>query len=123
MTIELNHTIVPAHDKVASAKFFAKAFGLPFDDRAVWYFVPVRVNERLTRDFHDDVDQFEIHHYAFKISEAEFDEIFGRIQAQGIRYGSGPATLEDTAINHHGGGRGVYFRDPNGHILELLTIG
>jgi len=123
MAIELNHTIVPAHDKVASAKFFAKTFGLPFDERAVGYFAPVRVNERLTLDFHDDVDRFEVHHYAFKVSEAEFDAIFGRIQSEGILYGSGPSALEDSAINHHGGGRGVYFRDPNGHILELLTVG
>lgn len=123
MTIELNHTIVPARDKVASAKFFARIFGLVFDDRAVGYFAPMRVNETLTLDFHDDVDRFEIHHYAFKVSEAEFDAIFGRIQAEGIPYGSGPSELENRDINRRGGGRGVYFVDPNGHILELLTVG
>ncbi len=123
MTIELNHTIVPARDKVSSAKFFARTFGLSFDEHAVGYFAPVRVNETLTLDFHDDVDRFEIHHYAFKVSEAEFDAIFGRIKTAGIPYGSKPNALEDRAINHHGGGRGVYFCDPNGHILELLTVG
>lgn len=122
MTIELNHTIVPAHDKVASARFFARTFGLSFDEGAVGYFAPVRVNETLTLDFHDDVDRFEVHHYAFKVSEAEFDAIFGRIETAGIPYGSEPNALEDRAINHRGGGRGVYFCDPNGHILELLTV-
>lgn len=123
MAITLNHTIVPARDKVASAKFFARIFGLPFDEKAVGYFAPVRVNDTLTLDFDDDVDRFDIHHYAFKVSEEEFDAIFGRIQAEGIPYGSEPRALENMDINHRGGGRGVYFRDPNGHILELLTVG
>jgi catechol 2,3-dioxygenase-like lactoylglutathione lyase family enzyme len=59
----------------------------------------------------------------FKVSEEDFDQIFGRIQEAGIPYGSGPRALEDMSINHRGGGRGVYFRDPNDHILELLTVG
>lgn len=122
MALELNHTIVPARDKVASAKFFTRIFGLAFDEKAVGYFAPVWVNEALTLDFDDDVDRFDVHHYAFKVSEAEFDAIFGRIQAEGIPYGSGPRALEDMSINRRGGGRGVYFRDPNGHILELLTV-
>lgn len=124
MAIELNHTIVPARDKIASAKFFARVFGLSFDERAVRYFAPVRVNETLTIDFDDDyeaTERFDIHHYAFKVSEAEFDAIFGRVQAEGLAYGSGPQSRDDGQINHHGGGRGVYFCDPNGHILELLT--
>jgi catechol 2,3-dioxygenase-like lactoylglutathione lyase family enzyme len=123
MTIELNHTIVPARDKLASAKFLAMILGLSFDERAVEYFAPVRVNERLTFDFDDDVDRCEVHHYAFKVSETEFDAIFGRIQAAGIPYGSEPNALQDMTINHRHGGRGVYFSDPNGHILELLTVG
>ena len=126
MTIELNHTIVPARDKVASAKFFAKIFGVPFDEGAVGYFAPVRVNETLTLDFDDDFkddDRLDIHHYAFKVSEAEFDAIFGRVQAEGIPYGAEPHSRDDMAINHRHGGRGVYFCDPNGHILELLTVG
>ena len=60
------------------------------------------------------------HHYAFKVSDGEFDAIFGRLQAEGIPYGSGPYRLEDMQINHRNGGR-VYFRDPDGHILEILT--
>ncbi len=121
MAIELNHTIVPAHDKVASAKFFAKIFGLRYEGPES-HFAPVRVNQSLTLDF-DNSTRFEIHHYAFKVSEEEFDAIFARIQAEGLRYGSGPPyALDDMKINHRGGGRGVYFRDPNGHILELLTV-
>jgi catechol 2,3-dioxygenase-like lactoylglutathione lyase family enzyme len=122
MAIELNHTIVPAHDKVASAKFFARIFGLPFEERAVGYFAPVRVNDALTLDFADS-NTVAIHHYAFKVSEEEFDAIFARIRKEGIVYGSGPYSREDMKINHRGGGRGVYFCDPNGHVLELLTVG
>ena len=121
MTIELNHTIVPARDKSASAKFLALILGLSFDERAVEYFAPVRVNERLTLDFDDDVDRWEIHHYAFKVSETEFDAIFSRIQEARIPYGSEPNALQNMTINHRNGGRGVYFCDPNGHIFELLT--
>ena len=121
MAIELNHTIVPAHDKVASAKFFASIFGLPFEESTVHYFAPVRVNDALTLDFADS-SNVAIHHYAFKVSEAEFDTIFSRIQKEGIAYGSRPYSREDMKINHRGGGRGVYFCDPNGHVLELLTV-
>ena len=121
MAITLNHTMVPARDKVASAKFLAKILGLAFDERAVGFFAPVRINETLTLDFDEDAEPFDIHHYAFKVSETDFDAMFGRIQAEGIPYGSGPQAREDMTINHHAGGRGVYFCDPNGHILELLT--
>ena len=123
MPIELNHTIVPARDKVASTRFFARIFGLAFDEVEVGYFAPVRVNDKLTLDFDDDVDRFDMHHYAFKVGEAEFDAVFGRIQRERIPYGSEPHSREDGRINHRGGGRGVYFCDPNGHILELLTVG
>jgi catechol 2,3-dioxygenase-like lactoylglutathione lyase family enzyme len=121
MTITLNHTIVPSHDKIASATFFAKLFGLSFEAQAVGYFAPVRVNDTLTLDFDDDVERFDSHHYAFKVSEPEFDAIFARIQAESIPYGSEPHAREDERINHRAGGRGVYFCDPNGHLLELLT--
>lgn len=129
MTIELNHTVVPARDKVASAKFFARIFGLAFDEKAVGYFAPVAVNDKLTLDFADneqwtddaDSDRVPTHHYAFKVSEDEFDTIFARIRAEGIAHGSEPSSRQDMKINHRGGGRGVYFDDPDGHVLELLT--
>ena len=121
MAIELNHTIVPARDKVASAKFFARIFGLRYEAPES-HFAPVRVNESLTLDF-DNRDRFESHHYAFKAPEEDFDAIFGRVQTEDIPYGSGHYSLEDRKINRRGGGRGVYFRDPNGHVLELGAAG
>ena len=120
VTIELDHTIVPSGDKEAAARFFSRIFGLNYNG-TVSHFAPVRVNGNLTLDF-DEASDFEPHHYAFKVSEAEFDAIFGRIKADGVIYGSGPGAFEDMQINHRGGGRGVYFCDPDGHILEILTV-
>ena len=119
VTIELDHTIVPSRDKEAAARFFSRIFGLSYNG-PVSHFAPVRVNENLTLDF-DEASGFESHHYAFKVSEVEFDAIFGRIRADGVIHGSGPRSSEDMQINHRHGGRGVYFRDPDGHLLEILT--
>ena len=119
MTITLNHTIVPARDKVAAAKFFADVFGLKRGRAG--HFAPVRVNKALTLLFDDD-DKFESHHYAFHVSEREFDAIFGRVKKAGLRYGSAPWSLEDGKLNDWGGGRGFYFKDPDGHVLELMTV-
>ncbi len=121
VAIELNHTIVPALDKEASATFFARIFGLRYEG-PTGHFAPVQVNGALTLDF-DNAKTFDSHHLAFKVSDDEFDAIFGRVQAEGIPFGSGPYTLEDMKTNTWGGGRGVYFKDPNGHVLELLTTG
>lgn len=120
MTIELNHTIVPAHDNEASARFYAQLFSFEYTG-PLGHFAPVRINSQsLTLDFDTHTD-FHPQHYAFKVDEAEFDEIFARVKARGLAYGSGPGSPEDGEINHWNGGRGVYFRDPNGHLLELLT--
>jgi catechol 2,3-dioxygenase-like lactoylglutathione lyase family enzyme len=119
MNITLNHTIVPSHDKEAAARFFAGIFGLEYSGLN-GHFAPVRINDTLTLDF-DNSERFESHHYAFKVSEDEFDTIFGRVKAAGIAYGSGPGSARDGTINHRLGGRGVYFADPDGHLLELLT--
>ena len=119
MAIQLDHTIVPARDKEQSARFFARIFGLSYDGPKA-HFAPVRVNETLTMDF-DHADDFERHHYAFKVSDAEFDAIFARIREDGLTYGSRPGAMDDMAINDRRGGRGLYFRDPNGHSLEILT--
>jgi catechol 2,3-dioxygenase-like lactoylglutathione lyase family enzyme len=119
MTIELNHTIVPAHDKETSARFFADIVGLKYEG-ASGHFAPVHVNERLTLDF-DDAANFDIRHYAFHVGDPEFDAIFDRVQAAGIPFGSDPWNLGNRKLNSWNGGRGVYFRDPNGHILELMT--
>ena len=119
MAITLNHTIVPARDKEASARFFADIFGLEYHG-AAGHFAPVQVNAELTLDF-DTADSFEIHHYAFHVGDQEFDAIFKRVQDAGIPWGSDPRSMENRRLNSRQGGRGVYFRDPNGHVLELLT--
>ncbi len=119
MAITLNHTIVPARDKAASARFFAKLFGLKRGRSG--YFAPVKVNKTLTLLFDDD-SKFESHHYAFHVSEREFAAIFGRIKKAKLAYGSAPWSLDDGKLNDWGGGRGVYFKDINGHVLELMTV-
>jgi catechol 2,3-dioxygenase-like lactoylglutathione lyase family enzyme len=119
MTIVLNHTIVPANDKKAAASFFAKIFGLKTEHGG--YFAPVRVNDQMTLLFDDDTD-FESHHYAFHVSDAEFDAIFERVKEAGLVYGSDPEHVDNGKINNWGGGRGVYFTDPDGHLLELMTV-
>ena len=117
--IELNHTIVPAHDKEASAKWLAEVLGAKYEG-AVAHFAVVRINDGLTLDY-DHADRFEHHHYAFKVGEAEFDTIYARVKDKKIVYGSQPYSPEDMTINHRRGGRGFYFRDPNGHMMEVLT--
>jgi catechol 2,3-dioxygenase-like lactoylglutathione lyase family enzyme len=119
MTITLNHTIVPARDKDASARFFAEIFGLSYSGPA-GYFAPVHVNSTLTLDF-GDADTFDIHHYAFHVDDVEFDAILERVRASGIPYGSDPRHLENRQLNSLNGGRGFYFRDPSKHVLEVLT--
>jgi catechol 2,3-dioxygenase-like lactoylglutathione lyase family enzyme len=119
MTITLNHTIVPARDKAAAAKFFAHIFGLKRGRSH--YFAPVKINKALTL-LCDDDDKFESHHYAFHVSNREFDTILRRVKAAKVAFGSAPWSLDDGKLNDWGGGRGVYFRDPNGHVLELMTV-
>jgi catechol 2,3-dioxygenase-like lactoylglutathione lyase family enzyme len=120
MAIRLDHTIVPAKDKIASAAFFAEMFGLKVKPN-VDHFAQVQINESLTFDFADE-PVVQGQHYAFHVSDAEFDAIFGRVQARGLAYGSGPFSHTDGKINHRRGGRGFYFEDPNGHLLEVMTV-
>jgi catechol 2,3-dioxygenase-like lactoylglutathione lyase family enzyme len=117
MTIILNHTIVPARDKLAAARLFAGIFGLNFNEQESDHFAPVRVNDTLTLLFDQDTS-FNSHHYAFHVSDAEFDAFFERIKKAGFSYGSAPWSLDDGQLN----GRGAYFKDPNGHVLELMTV-
>ncbi len=119
MDIVLDHTIVPAHDKEASARFFAGIFGLTYEG-AHGHFAPVKVNDSLTLDF-DNADAFESHHYAFFVSDEQFDAALGRVKEAGLAFGSGPRSREDSELNTRKGGRGFYFDDPNGHVLELMT--
>ena len=119
MEITLNHTIVPAHDNVESAKFYEALFGFKFVKE--WgHFAVVKVNSTLTLDFLTK-ESFSSIHYAFKVSDQQFDEIFGRIKAGNIKYGSAPSSQDDGKTNTLHGGRGVYFKDPNGHVLEIIT--
>lgn len=122
MTIVLNHTIVPARDKEEAARFFARIFGLECGETD--YFAPVRVNEHFTLlfDSYEADEAFDVHHYAFHVSDAEFDAIFDRVREAGILFGSDSDTPDNGRINRWGGGRGFYFRDPNGHLLELMTV-
>ena len=122
MTIVLNHTIVPAKDKQASARFFADTFGLHYDTAGDHgHFAPVRVNDTLTLLF-DNAETVNSQHYAFHVSDAEFDAIFARVKSAGLTYGSAPWSITDRQLNNWGGGRGVYFKDLDGHVLELMTV-
>jgi catechol 2,3-dioxygenase-like lactoylglutathione lyase family enzyme len=120
MTIMLNHTIVPARDKEAAARQFAQIFGLTYSGVGE-HFAPVKVNDTLTFLFDSDA-KFESHHYAFHVSDAEFDAIFGRVKETGLVYGSAPWSPDDRKLNEWGGGRGVYFRTSDRHLLELMTV-
>ena len=119
MPITLNHTIVPSHDKDGSATFFARIFGLS-SPAAMGHFAQVHVNNDLAFDW-DSRDAFEGHHYAFLVTDQEFDEIFGRLKAENVRYGSGPNAPANGEINTRRGGRGLYFADPDGHLMEIMT--
>jgi catechol 2,3-dioxygenase-like lactoylglutathione lyase family enzyme len=121
MTIRLDHTIVPAKDKAAAARFFAEIFGLTVKP-GQGHFAQVQVNDSLTLDFADEPELRQSEHYAFHVSEAEFEAIFGRVKARGLPYGSGPAHRSDGQLYTRRGGRGFYFDDPNGHVLEVMTV-
>jgi catechol 2,3-dioxygenase-like lactoylglutathione lyase family enzyme len=120
MPIELNHTIVPARDPQAAAQFLADILGLPVDP-PVAHFTPVTLSNQVTLDY-DQSDDFEGHHYAFLLGDEEFDAAFARIQGQGITYYADPGCRQEGQIYRSGGGRrGAYFRDPGGHLMEILT--
>jgi catechol 2,3-dioxygenase-like lactoylglutathione lyase family enzyme len=120
MAVQLNHTIVSARDKRESATFLAEILGLdppvPFGP-----FLVVQVDNEVTLDFVDESGPIHPQHYAFLVSEADFDEIFGRIRARGLPYWADPFRRQPGEINTHDGGRGVYWEDPNGHNLEIIT--
>ena len=121
MTAKLNHTIVHARDKSASAAFLSEILGLPAPV-PFGPFLGVETGNEVTLDFLDaDESEFIVEHYAFLVSEAEFDEIFARIRSCKLPYWADPARQQRGNINTRDGGRGVYFEDPNGHLLEILT--
>lgn len=120
MTVQLNHTIVPARDSKESAAFLAEVLGLP-QPVPFGPFVAVQVDS-LTLDYIGvEGPEMESRHYAFLVSEEEFDEIFGRLCDRGIPYWADPHATRPQEINTTDGGRGCYFPDPSGHWLEILT--
>ena len=120
MTVKLNHTIVYARDKRASAAFLADILGLPAPV-PFGPFMGVQVDNDITLDFMDAGGKFTSQHYAFLIGEKEFDEIFGRLRERKQTYWADPGKQQRNEINTRDGGRGLYFEDPNGHLLEILT--
>jgi catechol 2,3-dioxygenase-like lactoylglutathione lyase family enzyme len=119
MPVQLNHTIVAARDKQESAAFLADVLGLappvPFGPFAV-----VTLDNGVSLDFLDD-DAVTPQHYAFLVTEEEFDAIFGRILARGLDHWADPFEQHPGQVNTHDGGRGVYWKDPDGHRLEIIT--
>ena len=121
MPAQLNHTIVHANDQVASANFLADILGLP-KPKPFGPFMVVEAANGVSLDFISAEDhEIIVEHYAFLVSETEFDEIFGRIKERGLDYYADPARRMKGQINRHDGGRGVYWEDPNGHVLEIIT--
>lgn len=120
MAVQLNHTIVISHDKKASANFLTEILGLPEAFR-FGPFQVVTLSNGVSLDICETQGEVVSQHYAFLITEAEFDEIFARIRERGLAYWADPHQSQPGEINHNDGGRGVYFEDPNGHVLEIIT--
>ena len=120
MTVQLNHTIVAAHDRKASARFLADILGLEVSPE-FGPFIPVEIPNGVTLDYIETSGEIKPQHYAFLVSEDDFDVIFARIQDAGLTYWADPYHHRTGEINHNDGGRGTYFDDPSGHNLEILT--
>lgn len=121
MPAQLNHTIVSVRDKAESATFLAEMLGVapptPYGP-----FLVVELANGVSLDYADDHGTVHPQHYAFLVSEDEFDEIFGRIQERGLVYWADPARRRQGEINTNDGGRGVYWEEPSGHFLEIITV-
>jgi catechol 2,3-dioxygenase-like lactoylglutathione lyase family enzyme len=120
LPVQLNHTIVNVRDKQESAGFFADILGLPAPT-PYGPFLVVQVDNDVSLDFADDQGPARSQHYAFLVGEAEFDAIFGRITERGLPYWADPLKQRPSEINTNDGGRGVYWDDPSGHRLEIIT--
>lgn len=122
MSIELDHLIVPARDRRASAQLIAELLGVPWAETGVGPFCPVYVSEGLTLDVDQTEGDIPVQHYCFRVSEAEFDAILSRIRAKGLAYRSLPHGPVDGQVNTAHGGRIVYWSEPDGHVWEMLTV-
>jgi catechol 2,3-dioxygenase-like lactoylglutathione lyase family enzyme len=120
MAVELNHTIVSVRDRQASARFLAEILGLPAPTR-FGPFLTVETSNGVSLDYLATEGKIASQHYAFLVSESEFDAIFARIRERDLPYWADPGQTRTGEINHRDGGRGVYFEDPNGHLLEIIT--
>jgi catechol 2,3-dioxygenase-like lactoylglutathione lyase family enzyme len=121
MSAELNHTIVRCTDKVASARFLAEILGLD-EPTQFGPFRAVQLANGVSMDYADDHGRPHPQHYAFLVSEAEFDDVHRRIIERGITYWADPFHRIEGEINTNDGGRGLYWNDPDGHILEAITV-
>ncbi|GGW96742.1 VOC family protein [Streptomyces chryseus] len=121
MSVQLNHTIVHSRDKRESAEFFTRVMGVEI--AAEWGpFIAVELSNGVTLDFATvPADSITPQHYAFLVTEEEFDGIFQRVQGAGLTYYADPHGKQPGEINRNDGGRGVYFMDPSGHALEAIT--
>ncbi len=119
MSITLNHTIVHARDATATASFLTETLGLPPAKR-LGHFTVVQVGDT-SLDLIETDRPVSSRHFAFLVTEAEFDAIFERLRQRGIDYWADPSRSAAGQINHWDDGRGVYFDDPNGHLLEIIT--
>ncbi len=122
MTITFNHTIVASRNKRESADFLAELFGLP-SPKPFGRFMVVELEHGVNLDFADAGEGADIprQHYAFLVSEQEFDAIYDKIKSRGLQHWADPGAKRPGEINHKDGGRGVYFPDPSGHGMEILT--
>jgi len=122
MAIRLDHLMIPAKDKAAAAECLARILGVPWAQATVGPFAAVFVSDSLTIDFDECSGEFARGHYCFRVSEPEFDAILARLQDAGIAYRSLPHGEDDFRVNTSVGGRIVYWREPDDHVWELLTV-
>ncbi|MCP2625091.1 VOC family protein [Mycolicibacterium smegmatis] len=122
MAIAFNHTIVAARDRRESATFLTELFGLP-EPREFGHFLAVALEHGATLDYAqvDEGEEIRPQHYAFLVSEDDFDAIYGKIRDRNLPHWADPRGSRPGEINHNDGGRGVYFQDPSGHYLEIVT--
>jgi extradiol dioxygenase family protein len=122
MAITFNHTIVHSTDRSAAATFFTELFGLP-PAKEFGHFLAVELNHGVSLDYAQMPAGTEVvpQHYAFLVSEDEFTAIYDRIRERGLQHWADPRGQHPGEINHNDGGRGVYFQDPSGHYLEIIT--
>ena len=120
MTAQLNHTIVYSSNPTQSAHFLAQILGRPAPVR-FGHFEVVEFDNGVSLDFAAADGPIRPQHYAFLVSEADFDVVFGRIRKRGLQYWADPRRSRPQEINHNDGGRGVYFPDPDDHFLEVIT--